>query len=362
VLGDLDGDGKGDLVIARTSWSSSEASRDVRLTFRSTGTSFATARTQRTATQKAYDWFVGDLDGDGRADLSELRTAGSKNSPRLELTASPAAGVRFDASVPSTSADDSVDSVLGLADVDGDGKADVLSYHVPLDRKKWHYHGDLTIYAQRQTGGSGGTDQVGGRETLATVPLSGGPWDLEQVRAGDLNGDGRADLVIEESPTDYDPKGIRVRTTVLVSTADGFRAPQTSTFRVAEDYDLAGMLVGDVDGHGRDELVYVTHGNADVVRVARYTSKVTKPEPWGVVPDLSYGDLGLTDVNGDGRADVVAAGWKITAKDRSPREALVKVSLARPHDQLDEPRTWARVPRKFSNSASLDLISETELS
>jgi subtilisin-like proprotein convertase family protein len=187
-----------------------------------------------------------------------------------------------------------------LADVNGDGKADMVGL------------GRSQVYVSLSTG-------AGFREPspwLADlVPARG--WASQNLYPrllGDVNGDGRADLV------GFGPTGVRV----ALSTGKAF-APATTWLNGYgtqaggwSSQDLYPRMVGDVNGDGLADIV-------GCGQRATYVSLSTgagfgPPQPWiaGFGPGAGgwssqniYPRM-LADVNADGRMDVVGFGEKAT--------------------------------------------------
>jgi len=113
--------------------------------------------------------------------------------------------------------------------------------------------------------------------------------------SGDVNGDGRADLV---AINDAD-------ISVALSTGTAFAAP-TQWSAVALK-GTVGNLLGDVNSDGRADLVAIN--DADI-RVALSTGTAfTTPTRWSAVSLHGTAGTLLGDVNSDGRADLVAINY-----------------------------------------------------
>lgn len=180
---------------------------------------------------------AGDLDGDRRPDIVTANVRGGSVTVLLNRR-SRAGGVRFvrrDVLVGAGA------SFVVLTDLDADGRLDVVSAN-------W---GDrsLTVLSNRSRAGSG----LVLRRTASVRLRSRGLI----VRAADLDGDRRPDLVV----LPLDPPARTAATVVLNRTSRGARRPRFAAPQAyalprlggrRADYTLTGA-VGDLDGDGRPE-------------------------------------------------------------------------------------------------------------
>ncbi|MFO0849075.1 MAG: FG-GAP-like repeat-containing protein [Gemmataceae bacterium] len=148
-------------------------------------------------------------------------------------------------------------------------------------------------------------------ELFAVDPFEASFTGGVYVAAGDLTGDGRADLVI----TPDEGGGPRAR----VFSGAGFG--QIADFFGIEDPNFRGgarAAVGDVNGDGKADLV-VAAGFGGGPRIAVFDGTSMNPDPTKVVKlfgdFLAFEDslrngtfVALGDANGDGKADVIAGG------------------------------------------------------
>ena len=131
----------------------------------------------------------------------------------------------------------------------------------------------------------------------------GGYEDLE---VGDVSGDGRADIVVMSGQLYATPN-----VSVLAQTANGFAAP--AEYRVGANVNTQGIGIGDVTGDGRADVVASYGGNTPSAFIAVFaqTAAGTLASP---VPYTSYDipePVEVADLNLDGKADVVTVhgGW-----------------------------------------------------
>ena len=134
------------------------------------------------------------------------------------------------------------------------------------------------------------------------------------LKKGDFNGDGNQDLLITD--TDGSPAWA-----VLKNVNGGFGQPsRISRPGPVEGFTSAGpIIIGDMDGDGRDELVHAVKkktssasGNAEIILlVNRYADSSFRSSRRNVRVsglDRMHEDFGLiagTDINGDGMIDVL---------------------------------------------------------
>jgi hypothetical protein len=242
------------------------------------------------------------VDGDGRADLVVLdgRTGGvtvHPGGPHATFgVAAPSTALGLDSALLDGRGAD----VFGVADVDGDGHGDLLA--AADDGHAYVYRGREDGTFASPVASFAGTFDVSRR----------GSAGHEVLGLGDVDGDGRADLV-----TFYTRDG-----SVYVYSADGAGvfSRQRSSFRGTFQSRYAGgaghyaVGVADVDGDGRADLTTVhSDGNAYVYPGQRdgsfggYVASFDGSFTLSSMAARFHEPIGLGDVNGDGRADLTSA-------------------------------------------------------
>jgi hypothetical protein len=171
-IGDLDGDGKADLAVANYSSSTVSVLRNT-----STGAgviSYATKVDYVTGTDP-ISVSIGDLDGDGKADLAVANNSSSTVSV-LRNTSTGAGVISYAAKVDYATGANPISVSIG--DLDGDGKADLAVANI----------NGSTVSVFRNTSTGAGVISYATKVDYATGanPMS--------VLIGDLDGDGKADL------------------------------------------------------------------------------------------------------------------------------------------------------------------------
>jgi len=239
----------------------------------------------------ANDIAVGDLNGDGIADLAVADV--SLNANVDLLFQDPANHGKFLAPTY-LSVGNPVQSVA-IGDVNGDGLADVVvsSYDV------YGNNGLVSVFIQNPA--AHGT-------FLARADYSAGARPA-CVKIADVNGDGKLDLIVANRGPGSDHLGSSGVSVLLQSstTAGTFTAPVT----YATSYGSINVAVGDLNGDGKPDLVVANLGGSWNGSISVLLQNGTQPGVFnaatnypGVYLPLS---VAIGDLNGDGKPDIAAA-------------------------------------------------------
>ena len=220
------------------------------------------------------DFLSGDFNGDGRDDVA------ARNSSTGEIWVGLATDNGLVSQVWGRWSTTATLSKAEVGDFNGDGRADLA---VRVENA-----GDGRWYVAESTGSRFLTKVWGGWTTRVT-------WG--QVQTGDFNGDGLTDLAgrIQNSGDG--------RWVVMVSTGSRFGGGIWGIWSTAVAWDV---YTGDVNGDGRTDLVTRT-GNAGDGRwfVSLSTGTSLQNGTWGqLAPHLALGEALVADFTGDGMADV----------------------------------------------------------
>ena len=238
-IGDLDGDGKPDLAVANVWGSTVSVLRNTSIT----GTvSFATKVDFVTGTDTEPFWIsIGDMDGDGKPDLAICNSNRNTNTVSVFRNTSTSGNVSLAAKVDfPTSANP---RSISIGDIDGDGKLDLA---VAIDLANL-----VSVFLNTSTPGN--------ISLAAKADFTVGIRPFE-VSIGDINGDGKPDLAVSNQNSN------------TISVLRNTSIPGTASFAAKADFATGTMPVpvsiGDIDGDGGPDLV-VTNETSNTLSVIR---------------------------------------------------------------------------------------------
>lgn len=215
-LGDLNGDDKPDLVVV------GKSSNRVTI-FRNTSTintiSFETPITNYTTGTSPYSVAIGDLDGDGKADLA-VSNESSRTISLYKNTTSSAASITFVAQGATTALGSGKPSIVAMGDLDGDGKTD-LAVSMFETQNVATYGNTSTI----------GTISFSSANIIQSSIASGAGNGPQSIAMGDIDGDGLPDIVSSNFGGGSTALGI-LRNFLLVPRLNGLSYPTPNTFTV----------------------------------------------------------------------------------------------------------------------------------
>jgi len=286
---DLNGDGKPDIVVVNF------LDNDVSVFLNTTpaGASTATFAAPQTfaSGNLPMSVTVADINGDGKPDLVIGNSNETDVSVLLNTMASGASTPSFAAQQP-IATDGQFSPDVAVADVDGDGKPDLIVTYIV---------NNVVAVLLNTTASGAATASFAASQTFAT---GAGP---QRVIAADMNGDGKPDIVV--SDVGNPPPGTTVA--VLINTSAGAGTP---SFAAPQAFDIGtqpgALAAADLNGDGRLDLV-VGYGTGNAVAVLfNTTTPGASPVSFEAAVPFAVGNqvagIGVADLNGDGKPDVVA--------------------------------------------------------
>jgi hypothetical protein len=294
VAGDLDGDGRPDLVSANRAGNNVTALRN---TSSSGAPSFAADLDVSVGTGPK-SVAVDDIDGDGKPDLAVANSNNNTSGPStvsILRSTSTVGSISFDAQL--TFPVGANPSYVVLGDLDGDGKPDLVVANSDFSSS----NPNLTISVLRNTSTPGSVSFAPGQTfTVGSKPGA--------VALGDLDGDGKLDLVVANSDNisnvNVNPDTISIlRNTSSVGTINF--DPQI-TF--ATETIPAAVALGDLDGDGKVDVV-VGNTNSPNISIFRNTSSpgvISLATRIDVTAGSGHKAIALGDLNGDGKLDIAS--------------------------------------------------------
>jgi len=341
--GDVNGDGYADIIVGAAGYNSyqgrayvyyggpgADTVPDLTLTGEATDDAFGASVSG-----------AGDVNGDGYGDIivgADPTFAASANTGRAYVYyGGPGADNVADLTLTGEAANDAFGfSVSGAGDFSGDGYADVV------------------VGAQGNDAGGANAGRAyvyyggPGADNVADLTLTGGTagdlFGISVSGAGDVNGDGYADVIVGASGNDVAGTDAGQAHVFHGGPGADTVADWTLTGEAAEDrfgYSVSGA--GDVNGDGYPDVIAGAYSNDAAGSIAGRAYVFYAGPAADTVADVTltgeaaYDAFGLSvsgggDVNGDGYADVVVGAWQDGGGDNATGRAYVYTS--RPYDVL----------------------------
>jgi len=322
--GDLNGDGYGDVIVGAPAYTNGETEEGAAFLYLGSASGLAAAPAWTAEGDEFFAVFgvsvatAGDVNGDGYSDaiVGADAYAGTLDSAgRALLYLGSASGLAATPAWTAVTAQPSAafgHSVATAGDVNGDGYSDVI-VGAPNYDNEHSAEGKAFLYLGSASGlGSTAAWTAESNQNFAGYASSVAP-------AGDVNGDGYADVIVgsffyDNGQTDEG------RAFVYFGTASGLApTPAWTTEGNQNDaqYGASVATAGDVNGDGYSDVIVgasaLDNGPTEVGGAFLYlgSSAGLHIQPaWAVASDQSNSEFGFSaapagDVNGDGYSDVI---------------------------------------------------------
>ncbi len=247
AAGDIDGDGLIDLAVSNLSLGSVSLFKNQTV---NGVISFSTPVNFTTPTQPAYV-VIGEFDGDGKPDLATANFGNNnisifRNTSTVGTINSSSLATRIDITAGSGP------FAITAADIDGDNKLDILAPNFSTNN----------LYIFRNTSSSGSINFT------SSVFSTSGASGLNFVTTGDLDGDGKQDIVTSNNSSNNITVYKNTSTSGTINLATGFNLTGLS--------GLSTALIGDFDADNRPDI-FATNSNANTVSVFRNVTLAPEP-------------------------------------------------------------------------------------
>lgn len=308
LMGDVNKDGRADLI-----WNEVDGSNSVNVGLGQTDGTFKYLATQKNSTDswpRAYETLTGDVDGDGRTDLiwkAKMGRSASYSTFSFYVGLARGGGTfefRQGQNHPSGGGTSQDDKAL-VGDFNGDGRSDLLWLPAQSVQPGGSDTRVTTVYLGH--GLPSGAFEFRTEQTLTEKVLDSGM--LIDALAGDINKDGRSDLILIQ--TLDNAKG-PFRVVVGLGTPSGIQfLPNGQPLNFARRFGTSKVLVRDVNKDGRADLIWNQVANKDednLVFVGLSKGDGTFGFQDGQkLPEAGWSNFNILmgDVDGDGRPDLI---------------------------------------------------------
>jgi hypothetical protein len=288
AVGDVDGDGKPDVAVTNYASNSVSVFRNTAVPGSVTASSLA-ARVDFSTGGNPCGVVIGDIDGDGKSDLTVANIiSGTVSIFRNTSTVGTITSGSFASRIDFASG--SQPRYLTLGDIDADGKPDLVVTN--------QISSTISVFRNTSTSGSITSGSLAAKVDFAT---GSGP---QGIAIGDLDGDSKLDLVVTNGNS---------------STISIFRNTSTTgsitpaSFAAKVDFISSSgpflVDIGDFDGDGKPELAVsnLTAGTISIFRNTSTSGSITI-NSFAAKVDFSTGTspigIAIGDFDGDGKPDL----------------------------------------------------------
>ncbi|MFZ1919578.1 MAG: FG-GAP-like repeat-containing protein [Terriglobales bacterium] len=281
IVGDFNGDGKPDVATFNDSDPSATAD-SVSIFMNTSNGTFAAPNVFEAGGETPTSIVTGDFNGDGKLDIAVLEYD-SSSQPLLGILLGNGDGT-FQPVI--TSSTNNFGMWMAAADFNGDGKTDLIMLANATE-------GSAEVFLSNGDG----------TFTAGQVYDSGGRGSAV-VAAGDVNGDGKPDVVIANQcePINGDVNCANGSISVLLGNGDGTFNPAPS--QVVTDGNLQSMSLADLNADGKLDAVATTETGVAVF-LGNGDGTFQAPTIYAALEVAQNVQMAIADLNGDGGLDIV---------------------------------------------------------
>ncbi len=282
VVADLDGDGKPDIITVDQASNVVSVLKNIGTSGIITTNSFAAPVNFAVGLSPVF-MAIADLDGDGKPDVVTINFGDNNNAVSVLRNISNAGNIAFAPAVNFPGLPNSFN--LAIGDLDRDGKLDLVVSSFSGGQA-------VSVYRNVSTPGSITTNSFAARVDFAVDGWANG------AAIGDLDGDGKPDVAVVTQLPDH------LSIFKNVSTPGSFTTNSLAAkVNFSAGYNPNGVVIGDLDGDGRSEVVF---GNTYDGTVSIYQNAVSFGGAAPVI--VSHPTNQTTTVGGTANFGVTASG------------------------------------------------------
>ena len=240
---------------------------------------------------------VADMNGDGKPDLVAANDCGSDTTCQTRTATVAILLGNGDGTFQSAIVSDAGGfpaQDLAIADFNGDGKLDVVAVNCDASRECWTGTGQAAVLL----GNGDGTLQE-----AVLLPLGG--QTPESVATADVNGDGKADVVVVSCAVaneNDDPCPYANTYDVLLGNGNGtFQPPITSS---STGYSPRYLALGDVNGDGRPDMLFGVSFGINVL-LGNGDGTFQTAMPYDTNQGCTSNSVTISDLDRDGKPDLL---------------------------------------------------------
>jgi sugar lactone lactonase YvrE/predicted Fe-Mo cluster-binding NifX family protein len=349
AIGDLDGDGRPDLVVANSGSNIVSVYRNTSSSGSISAGSFA-AKVDFVTGSFPSSVAIDDLDGDGKLDLI-VANAGSNTVSVFRNTASISSIVSGSFAAKVDFATGSFPRSVAIGDLDGDGKLDLIVANA----------GSNTVSVFRNTASSSSI-VLGSFATKVDFATGTSPYS---VAIGDLDGDDKPDLIVAN---------LNSKTVSVIRNTSTSGSIVSGSFATNIDFATGSfprsVAIGDLDGDSKLDLVIsniasnIAYNTVSVIRNISIKGSINS-DSFAAKVDLASGDnspsVAIGDLDGDGKPDLAVVNYGSNTVSIL-RNADTRVLLNLPNSTLFEGQESIQLTVSLSSPSSQNVSANLSFS